>query len=317
MKPLGASIIRKAENKLVQYRIALSDVIDLRRSRKLDIHEIESVCLALGPYRNLTTLTASTLFLHSNCQVLNHAGKRIYGNKEIDFLQDFSKDKLDRFVQFAIQISTKGHRGDSGGSITYSHAFDARYKTKEIFDKVGLEATKQKIKCLFWKESLRTSNIIRERRVDLADIFRKDNRLRFLLPIRNPLDCAVSNLKTGHVNHFQGLSRNSSTREVVQAILDEIFWFANLKKEFPDRFYYFFEHEISHTMLVDLAAFLQLDSDEAWIANALSAMKINPGYEHDNTLLAFYQDYVYSKGSRFPELSQGLLAFLGKQYPTV
>jgi hypothetical protein len=120
----------------------------------------------------------------------------------------------------------------------------------------------------------------------------------------------VSNLKTGHVNHFRGLSRNSSTREVVQAILGEIFWFADLKREFPDRFHYFFEHEISHTMLVDLARFLQLDPDEAWTANALSAMKINPGYDHDNTLLSFYRDYINSRGGSFPELAKGLLAFI-------
>lgn len=310
MKPLGTRILRKAENKISQYRVAMSDVIDLRKSREVDIREIKSVCLALGPYRNLTTLTASTLFLHPNCQVLNHAGKRIYGKKQVDFLQDFSKEKLDRFLQFAIQISSTGHRGDTGGSITHSHAFDSRYQTKEILEKAGVEPRKQKIKSLFWKESLRTSNIIRERQVNLADIFRNDERLRFLLPIRNPMDCAVSNLKTGHVNRFPGLSKSSPTREVVQAILDEIFWFANLKREFPDRFHYFYEYEISRDMLVDLARFLQLDPDETWIANALAAMKINPGYDHDNGLVSFYRDYIERKGAGFPELSRGLLAFI-------
>lgn len=310
MKPLGTRILRKAENKLSQYRIALSDVIDLRKSRQLDIRDIKSVCLALGPYRNLTTLTASTLFLHPNCQVLNHAGKRIYGKKQIDFLQDFSKEKLDRFLQFAIQISTTGHRGDTGGSITHSHAFDPRYNTKEILEKAGVETRKQKIKSLFWKESLRTSNIIRDRQVNLGEIFRKDDRLRFLLPIRNPMDCAVSNLKTGHVTRFPGLSKSSPTRDVVQAILDEIFWFASLKRQFPDRFHYFYEYDISHSMLVDLAQFLQLEPDEIWITNALAAMKINPGYQHDSSLVSFYQDYIDSKGASYPELSRGLLTFI-------
>ena len=75
------------------------------------------------------------------------------------------------------------------------------------------------------------------------------------------------------------MSKSSPTREVVQAILDEIFWFANLKREFPDRFHYFYEYEISRDMLVDLARFLELDPDETWITNALAAMKINPGYD--------------------------------------
>jgi hypothetical protein len=309
-----ARALRKAENRLARYRIAVSDVIDLSRSRRLDIHDVESVCLALGPYRNLTTLTASTLFLHPNCQVLNHAGNRVYGNRQVDFLQDFSEEKLDRFLQFAIQISATGHKGDLGGSITYSHAFNPkRYKTREICEKAGVGARKERIKSLFWKESLRTSNVIRERRVDLGDILEKDARLRFLLPVRNPMDCAVSNLKTGHVNLFPGLTRSSPTEEVVEAILDEIFWFAELRGEFPDRFHYFFEHEISPTMLADLARFLELDSDETWIDNALAAMKINPGYDHDDSVVCFYLDYVNSKCASFPELSRGLRAFVDRR----
>lgn len=307
--PHRTRVVRKATAKLTEYRIALTDVLDLRRSRRQDIRDIESVCLALGPYRNLTTLTASTLFLHPHCQVLNHAGKRIYGNTEVDFLQDYSQDKLDRFLQFAVQIATTGLRGDMGGSITRSHAFDSRYKTKEIFAQAGVEVRKERIKCLFWKESLRTSTIIRERQVDLGGIFETEARLRFLLPIRNPMDCALSNLKTGHVERFPGLSRSTPTHQVVQAILDEIFWFASLRRQYPDRFHYFFEYAISPTMLADLARFLRLEPDETWIANALAAMKINPGYEHDEALVRFYRDYVNDQGASFPELAEGLRAF--------
>jgi hypothetical protein len=209
-----------------------------------------------------------------------------------------------------VQISATGHRGDTGGSITHSHAFDSRYNTKEILEKAGVEARKQKIESLFWKESLRTSNIIRERHVDLGAMFRQDPRPRFLLPIRNPMDCAVSNLKTGHVTRFPGLSKSTPTREVVQAILDEIFWFGGLQKQFPDRFHHFFEHEISRDMLVDLAGFLQLDPDETWITNALAAMQINPGYKHEESLVSFYCDYIEKKGAGLPELSRGLLAFI-------
>ena len=303
----------KLKKRIKRLRVRLSDAVDLRDSRNLDISDIKSVCLALGPYRNLTTLTASILFLHPNCQVLNHAGRRVYGNREIDFLWDYNKEKLDRFVQFAIKISGKGQRGPLGGSITYSHAFDSIHNVKGIYEKSGSGMIKKQIKCLFWKESLRTSNAIRERNVDLAGIFKSDERLRFLLPIRHPLDCAVSNLKTGHVRIFRGLTKDSSIFEVAKAILDEIFWFADLKKEFPGRFFYYLEREISRDMLVHLAKFLLLDPDETWVSNALSAMKIKPGYDHDSKLIDFYRDYVVDKGSRFPELSKSLLAFLNSR----
>jgi len=175
---------------LKKFVLQSSDALDLMTSRFLDIQDIDSVCLALGPYRNLTTLTASMLFLHPKCQVLNHAAERIYGNNKIDFLRDYSRSKLDRFIRFAVTISGKGRRGNSGGSITFSHAFDSRYEMGEIYRKTGMGKVKKEIRCLFWKESLRTSNLIREKQVDLPGIFSRDERLRFLMPIRNPLDCA-------------------------------------------------------------------------------------------------------------------------------
>ena len=287
----------------------LTDRIDLMMSRFIDIKDCHSVCLTLGPYRNLTTLTAATLFLHPNCQVLNHAGRRIFGNSRVDFLSDYSRNKFDRFIQFAIKISSKGQRGKLGGSIIYSHAFDSTYEMKQVFARTGTKLLKNQINCLFWKESLRTSNLIREKHVDLSAIFQKDDRLRFLLPIRHPLDCAISNLKTGHVRLFRGLHRASPVFDVVQAILDEIHWFAEYKEKIPDRFFYYFEHEISREMLIDFAAFLNLDPNETWLSDALSVMKTKPNYKHDRELLDFYQKTVHDKFSSFPALSETLLTF--------
>lgn len=302
--------IRKLRKKLGQFRSRLNDRIEIRASKHVDIQDVKSVCLTLGPYRNLTTLTATVLFLHPNCQVLNHAGKRVFGIKQVDFLMDYTKEKLNRFIQYAINLSGKGQRGSQGGSITYSHAFDSNHETKEIFAKTGSELVKKQIICLFWKESLRTSKLIRERHVDLASIFKSEDRLRFLLPIRHPLDCAVSNRNRPKYKKFPNLNKDSSIFDVVQAVLDEIFWFADLKEKFPDRFHYYYQHEISKEMLVNLAKFLQLDPSEEWITNALTVMKIKSGYNHNDELINFYRDYVFEKGSKFPELSKGLLLFI-------
>jgi hypothetical protein len=290
-------------------KLKISDTMDLMMSRSIDISACETVCLALGPRGNLTTLTAAILFLHPDCQVLNHAGTRIYGNKQIDFLSDYSEERFERFIQFAIRISNKGFRGDRGGSITYSHAFDSKYQTKDVYQKTGEGLVKEHIRCLFWKESQRTSNLIREKQIDLGNIFKQNDKLRFLQPIRNPMDCAISNLNTGHVTMFKGLSRSSSVIEVTRTILDEIYWLGELVETYPGRFHYYFEHEISEKMLINLAKFLQLDPDETWLANALSIMKIKPSYDHNRELSTFYRDYVINKFSRFPALSEGLLLF--------
>ena len=286
-----------------------NDPEDLAASRFLDIQDCESVCLALGPYRNLTTLTAATLFLHPNCQVLNHAGIRIYENPEVDFLSNYSRERFDRFVQFAIQISERGARGGYGGSIILSHAFDAQYEMKDVFEKTETGLIKKQIKCLFWKESLASSDLIRKKNVDLKNIFDQESRLRFLMPIRNPLDCALSNLKTGHASKLLGLYQSTSIIELLQTVLDEIYWFVSLKEKFPNRFFYYLEHSISREMLVELAEFLDLDPNEEWISNALHVMVVKSHYEHDINLLTFYREKITEQFSRFPALKEQLLQF--------
>ena len=313
MKEKLKKIVRRFSKRVDRKMQKLIDYIDLTASLSIDVKDCKSVCLVLGPYRNLTTLTAATLFLHPNCQVLNHGGGRIFKRRQLDFLSDYSEEKFNRFIQYAIRISTKGKRGSYGGSIIFSHAFDDNHGMKEVFLSTEYGLLKKEIKCLFWKESLRSSNLIRKKNVDLGTIFEKDKRLRFILPIRNPLDCAISNIKTSHVNIFEGLNTKSTKIEVLQAILDEILWFAELQKLYPDRFFCYFEHEISRNMLVSLATFLQLEPLESWLNDAVSVMKTKSSYEHDNNSIAFYRQYVNDKFIRFPVLSAGLLFFIDKE----
>lgn len=286
------------------------DRIDLWASRSIDAQACESVCLTLGPYRNLTTLTASLLFLHPHCQVLNHAGARIFGRRELDFLSHYSRERLDRFIQCAIRISAKGRRGGHGGSITHSHAFDEQYAMKAVFERSGGALVKRTVRSLFWKESLRTSNLIRGKQVDLGAIFDQDRRLRFLLPIRNPLDCAVSNIKTGHTNIFEGLPADATTAIVVNAVLDEIRWVAGLEARHPDRFFHFFEHGMSREMLVRLAAFLDLEPLDSWLEAALAAMQLTSGYDHEPAVVESYRHGIADRFDGDPELAAGLLYFV-------
>lgn len=309
MSTLREKIKFVVTNRITNYRYRLSDIIELNRSRKINISNISSVCLTLGPYRNLTTLTAFILSVHPNCQVLNHAAKRIFGRRKIDFLQDFSQEKLNRFIQFALRISTSGKGGSVGGSITHSHAFRTNQTALKSDITDSKENNKNAIECLFWKESLRTSNIIKNRELDLEKLFNIDKRLRFLLPIRNPLDCAISNLRTGHVKLFRGIKQDATIQDVIIAIIDEILWFADLENKFPDRFFHFYEYNISQKMLNELANFLQIDTDEDWIDSIVSDIKVKPGYLHDKDLIEYYKDKVTSLSSGYPEFEQGLLKF--------
>ncbi len=282
---------------------------DLFMSKNIDIESIQTVCLALGPYRNLTTLTGSILFLHPTCQVLNHAGQRIFGDKRLDFIKEYSSEKFQTFVRYAIYISRKGEYGNYGGSITYSHAFNDKHKMKGLFNNSRLNLLKENITTFFWKESLRTSNHIRHNDVDWDKLFARNKKLRFLLPIRNPLNCAVSNLRTGHVNNFQDRNKHSSVEEVLESIMDEFLWFKNLEFHYPERFFYYFEHDFSRVTLTKMADFLQLKASEDWLANAVKAFKIKPGYEHSSKSISFFHNCVERKFIDYPNFAENLLRF--------
>lgn len=73
--------------------------------QRTDIQDVRAVCLALGPYRNLTTLTASVIALHPNCQVLNHGWSRVAGKGKLNFLTDYDASKT-QGISANIAIST-------------------------------------------------------------------------------------------------------------------------------------------------------------------------------------------------------------------
>jgi len=289
---------------------ALQKQVEWPTARKIEIDSLETICLAVGPYRNLTTLTASILFLHPNCQVLNHAGRRIFDDRRFDFIQSFSSRKLDNFAKYSIYMSRAGRRGDAGGSITHSHAFRTHDDMKKMYEESGGKPIKDDIRALFWKESLRTSIRIRQFNVDFDKIFFGDSRLKFLLPIRHPLDCAVSNKKTGHADLFPGISSDSPLPQVVTAILEEFQWFAKLQAQFPYRFFHYFEHSFNRQMLTDMAEFLRLEPDEEWIENAQAAFKIKKHYDHSPELIAHYHAEVNRLFGEFPDFAEQLAIFV-------
>jgi hypothetical protein len=282
---------------------------DLQASLDVNIASCKRVCLVLGPYRNLTTLTASTLFLHPNCQVLNHARDRVYRIPEVDFLTAYSIEAFERFIKYAIYISGKGKRGRYGGSIAYSHAFDAQYEMACIFADKELGLIKGRVDCLLWKESLEASNFIRDNNVNIDELLSLEPRLVFLLPIRNPLDCALSNLRSGHANRFRGIGEDPSIRQCLKAVLREIHWFLSLQQKHKDRFFHYYAHSVSRDMLVELACFLSLSPDEDWLRSALRVMAIGGKYSHDFDLMIDYRNIVKAIFSDMPTAAKQLLEY--------
>ena len=286
---------------------------DLAASANVDISRVKTVCLAMGPYRNLTTLTASILFLHPNCQVLNHGAERIFGDGRLDFLLHYSSRVADNFIRYAIYISGLGSRGKQGGSITLSHAFDGKHKMQALYKKqFGDKLIKEDINAVFWKESLRTSFHLRKHAIDLQQLFDQERRLRFLLPIRNPIDCALSNQKTGHAK-LRGLGKSAAVVEILDHVLDEILWFYRLEQQYPARFFHYLENDFDQDTAIRLADFLCLRRDPEWQEAVLEAFDISKHYEYPNTLIEAYDSMVREKFRDYPGMRTRLLAFAGQE----
>ncbi len=302
----------KKKNPLVEKieeKIALANTrreFDECVKRQEDVSHIRTVCMVLGPYRNLTTLTAAIMFFHPNVQVLNHAAVRILPIKGANFFEGYTDRKFDDFVRFALHLSEGGERGRQGGSILHAHAFandDAMRKAYE--DRFGTAGAKDDPRCLFWKESMRVSNILHDS-AKLSGLIGENSRLRFIMPVRNPIDCAISNIRVKHVQYFEGLE-DRSLETVIDFILKELAWFLDREREHPGRFFHFTQNEMSRETLSRLAAFLDLPADERWIDDTLAQWNLKASYDVEPAVRKHYESSVRSILADHPETMRRLL----------
>jgi hypothetical protein len=262
-----------------------------------------------GPYRNLTTLTASIAALHPNCQVLNHAQERILPHQEVDFFSNYSLERWAQFLQYALTLSIGGERGRNGGSILHSHAFDYGKVKKLYRNRYGNALMKERVVSVLWKEGLYLSNHLKKHNISPLQLIKKQAKLKFVLPIRNVLDCAVSNKKTTLAYIFNDIDQNSSMEEIVSAILDEYVMFFKNQKENPSHFFHFFEHSFDKETLVAFCHFAKIPFDKQWAEEVLSIFEMKSSYEHSDKLLQHYKAIVLEKFEGFPEIKAKLLAF--------
>jgi len=289
-----------------RFRRGIQKRVDLILSRRVDISHLQTVALFLGPYRNLTTLLSSIIALHPTCQVLNHGGMRILGDSRLDFIAQQDKRILDQYARYAIHISSHGQRGRYGGSIINSHAFDEKHPMAQMKEQAS--GVKDKIESLTWKESLLISRHLRQHQVNLNTLFATYPQLRFIVPIRHPLDSVQSNKKTGHM-HYVGVPKTVSDEELLDAVLAEHLWSLFRAQAHPDRFFVLFEPEFDRQHMIELASFLEVEPSESWLDAVELVMNITSHYDHPQSLIDHYLARVDEKFNMMPEFAQKLRAF--------
>ena len=233
---------------------------------------LRTVGLILGPYRNLTTLTASVLSLHPECQVLNHAGRRLLRGRR-DFIGHVDAQHLDRFCKAALEASAGGRRGQYGGSIQFSHAFDREQMRQLYRERYGDQSIKDSVKVLVWKESGIVTERIRSHPDRIYKLIDNEPRLRYLMPVRHPLDCARSNVRTGHANRITGADPND-VASVLDRIVEVIGWFGTLMQRYPDRFFMFFQNDDPANISDGLVRTLELSEDPQWRDELVTAFDV-------------------------------------------
>lgn len=305
----------KTKYKLLKRKIKIiaNRPSEKKGSQSIDISNIKTLCMVLGPYRNLTTLTASIMSLHPNCQVLNHGLDRIKGDKDLDFLLNYSKTTLENFLRYAIFISGGGKRGDYGGSITLSHAFAENNKMRKSYKEMyGNKLIKNDIQCLLWKESLHTTNILQKHPQKFQKILNESPNIKFILPIRNTLDCAESNINTGMATIYPEITDTKDKKKIIKRILEDYLWIFNLKQQYPDRFFYFFQHEVNKKTFTELATYANIIPDPKWLEYSIKNYNIRKKYEHPDSLKNIYKSTVLQMFKKFPSEKQELLRFIGE-----
>ena len=210
------------------------------------------VIFILGPYRNLTTMLSSYMNLHENIVVFNHGYNRIKNNGS-DFWNKMTEQSYNKFVNFVIKNYTKGKRGDFGGDITLSHAYDK----KNIISKYKVPF-KKNIKYILLKESGLITNDLRSNFSDIDKIhelisFYKD-KIYFIRPIRNILKSVLSNQ---HTLKWKKYAELTNKKDMLNWYLQDLNWFYICKKKYPNIFCYFYEKDINKINSI-VCDFLQL-----------------------------------------------------------
>lgn len=196
-------------------------------------------------------------------------------------------------MQTAVRLSQGGTRGGYGGDVRLSHVFDSNSLKQIYFENFGdrVLAENKNITTLLWKDSMRITNYMLKSGINPGEIANKVPGIKFLVPIRNPIDCAVSNIKTGHDRHL--IPQNDINEEtVIYRILDLLRWFDDQSRIAPDSFFFFTEREMNNETAKKMCQFIGIEYRNYWGNSILDNLNIRSGYSHNRMVKASYKEMI-------------------------
>lgn len=300
---------RSAPDKVATWAGSLADfAMPLGPEELEDADRIVTIVLPLGPYRNLTTMTAALFALHPNAVVLNHAADRVFGSK-YDPFDSPAPERWRAFKAGALRLVAHGRKSSFGGNVLLSHAFRGGPLSALYHERFGAVLRKPAATTLFWKDSMRFQRRFEAGRPAIETVLRSTDEAVFIFPVRNPMDCARSNLATGHWRHLVDKPQ-AEFGPVLARILDALRWFRGHERADPARFWSFTEEELGDGFLDRFGSFCRLPEDAGWRVDGPRAIQIAPRSEHREDRRALYARLVAETFADDPAMRKRLERFL-------
>ena len=255
----------------------------IERVGRIDIGEREqlmssTVGVLMGANRSLTTLLGAMMAFHPEATVLNHGIARIFADPSRNFLLDPRQPTLDAFVAEAHVMALGGQRGDYGGHILHSHAFDDEILRQAYLDHFGWEA-KPRSRCLIWKDATKFTKYVLAKKIDLDAVGRSLPALRFMMMVRNPVDITISSIKKGYSLALVGEEKKDSFTDVFVHMIRLFAGFSLAIQRNPEQCRFIFQDELlDPPHLVGLCDFLGLRADAEWLADVARLIALRPSY---------------------------------------
>lgn len=242
-----------------------------------------TVGVLMGANRSLTTLLGAMMALHPEATVLNHGIARIFADPARNFVRDPRQETLDAFVTEAHAMALGGQRGDYGGHILHSHAFDDEALRQAFLDRFGWEA-KPHSKALVWKDATKFTKYVLEHRVNLDAVGRSLPALRFMMMVRNPVDITISSIKKGYSLALVGPEKKDSFIDVFVHMIRLFAGFSGAIQRNPEQCRFVFQDELlDRDHLVGLCHFLDLTVDDGWLGDVDRLIRLRPSYPIEET----------------------------------
>ncbi|MBP7241653.1 hypothetical protein [Amaricoccus sp.] len=301
--------VRSAPDKVATFFGNVADFgRPLRPEELAAADRLTTTVLPLGPYRNLTTMTAALFALHPQAVVLNHAADRVFASR-YDPFDAPSPERWRAFKAVALRLLRHGRKSSYGGNVLLSHAFRGRPIAAAYAARYGDVLAKPGATTLFWKDSMRFQNRFEAGNPKIDDFIAAVPDAVFIFPVRNPMDCARSNLATGHVRHLVPKDKRNF-EATVRRVLEALRWFRVRERADPGRFWSFTEAELGGDFFARFAAFARLPADPGWLADAPGAVEIARRSEHKPGRPEHYAGLVAELFADDPEMHARLERFL-------